>query len=53
MRDVKLEMDDFGEDDQLNGAVRIYCKLLRAYMSRLRHSAALHRREKYVPLNRG
>lgn len=53
IRDVQLEIDNFGEDDQLNGAVRIYCKLLRAYMSRLRHSAALHRREKYVPLNRG
>ena len=52
-RDIELEIEDFGENNELNGAVRVYCKLLQDYMMRLRHVAVLHRRESYVPLTRG
>lgn len=52
-RDIELEIEDFGENNELNDAVRVYCKLLQDYMMRLRHVAVLHRRESYVPLTRG
>ena len=52
-QDIKLEIDDFGENAKLNDAIRAYCKLLRDYMEHVQHIAVLHRRESYVPLTRG
>lgn len=52
-RDIKLEIEDFGKNNELNNAIRVYCKLLKDYMVRLQHVAVLHRRESYVPLIRG
>lgn len=51
-QDIKLEIDDFERYSELNQALRMYCKLLRDYMRRLRHADVLHRREHYVPLTR-
>lgn len=52
-RDINLRIEDFGENNELNSAIRVYCKLLRDYMIRLRHAAVLHRRGSYVPLVQG
>ena len=52
-RDIELEIQDFRENDKLNDAIRVYYKLLRDYMRRLRHITVLHRRGNYVPLVRG
>lgn len=49
-RDLNLRIENFGENKDLSEAIRVYCKLLRDYMIRLRHAAALHRRRNYVPL---
>lgn len=49
-RDINLKIQDFGENHELRDRVRVYCKLLRDYMGRLGHPAALHRSGGYVPL---
>ena len=49
-RDLNLRIEDFGQDKELSDAIRVYCKLLRDYMIRLRHASVLHRRGNYVPL---
>ena len=49
-RDVNLRIQDFGEDQQLRDRVRVYYRLMRDYMARLGHPAALHRRGEYVAL---
>ena len=49
-RDLNLRIEDFGEEPTLSESIRLYGKLLRDYMSRLRHAAVLHRRGSYVPL---
>ena len=49
-RDLNLRIEDFGEDSTLSESIRLYAKLLRDYMTRLRHAAVLHRRGSYVPL---
>ena len=51
-RDLNLRIDDFGKNHQLSENIRLYDKLLRDYMVRLRHSSVLHRRGSYVPLGR-
>lgn len=52
-RDIGLEIKDFGENNELNYAIRVYCKLLQDYMIRLRHVAVLNRRESYVQIIQG
>ena len=52
-RDINLRIEDFGENDELNGPIRVYCKLLKDYMIRLRHAAVLHRGGSHVPLVQG
>lgn len=49
-RDINLKIEDFGENSQLSAAIRVYCRLLQDYMTRLQHAAVLHRRGSYVPL---
>ena len=51
-RDLKLRIEDFGEDEERKNCIRVYCKLLRDYMLRLGHPAAIHRRGSYAPLAR-
>ena len=48
-RDLNLRIEDFGEDEARKNSIRVYCKLLRDYMLRLGHPAALHRRGSYAP----
>ena len=52
-RDLNLRIEDFGQNKELSDAIRVYCKLLRDYMIRLRHASVLHRRGNYVPLTQG
>ena len=52
-RDMKLKIEDFGENGELNDAIRAYCGLLRDHMERLQHVAVLHRRGSYVPVDQG
>jgi hypothetical protein len=48
-RDLKLLIEDFGSDANLNTAVRAYYRLLKDYMMRRGHDAfVLHRRGSYV-----
>jgi hypothetical protein len=48
-RDLKLLIEDFGSDANLNTAVRTYYRLLKDYMMRRGHDAfVLHRRGSYV-----
>ena len=48
-RDLNLRIEDFGENEARKNNIRVYCKLLRDYMLRLGHPAALHRRGSYAP----
>ena len=52
-RDLNLRIENFGENNELNDAIRVYCKLMRDYMIRLRHGGVLHRRGSYVPFIQG
>ena len=47
-RDLNLKIEDFGQNEELSRRIKVYCKLLRDYMIRLQHPAALHRRGGYV-----
>ena len=47
-RDLNLLIDDFGQNVGFRNLVKVYCNLMRDYMVRLAHSAALHRRGAYV-----
>lgn len=49
-RDIRLRIEDFGQNKELSESIRVYCKLLRDYMIRLGNVSVLHRRENYVPL---
>ena len=49
-RDINLQIEDFGENAELNYRVQVYCKLMREYMARLRQSTAFHRRGEYVAI---
>lgn len=40
--DLKLEVEDFGQNEELDGAIRAYHRLLRDYMMRRSHIMALH-----------
>ncbi len=47
---LHLRIEGFGENPVVSESIRVYGKLLKDYMMRLRHIAVLHRRGSYVPL---
>ncbi len=49
-RDLKLKVEDFGKDADLNRSVRAYYRLLRDYMIRRGHVGVLHTKDRYFPL---
>ncbi len=49
-RNLRLEIEDFGENLDLNAGIRRYYKLLKDYMMRRAHSGALHTKGRYAPL---
>lgn len=49
-RDLKLRIQDFGSDSDLNRMIRHYFKLLVDCMMRRGHPGALHTEGMYVPL---
>jgi hypothetical protein len=50
MKDVRLQVEDFGADTELDDAIRRYYKLLKDFMMRMRHSAVIHLDSKFLPL---
>jgi membrane-bound ClpP family serine protease len=50
---LNLRIDDFGQQKDLNHAVRRYHKLLTDYMSKMRHRSVVQTREDYIPLISG
>ncbi len=50
-RDVKLKIDDFGVDKNLNRCIRSYHRLMNDYMMRRGHSAAIHTVGQYGGVN--
>lgn len=48
--ELNLQIDDFGHNKPLNGAIREYHTLLVDYMTKMRQLGALHTRERYLPL---
>lgn len=50
VRDLRLEIQDFGKNHGLNEGIRAYYGLLKDYMARLRHSGVVHARGNYRPL---
>ncbi len=49
-RVLNLEIEDFGQDKELNSCVGIYYKLLRDYMVKRGHRWVVHTREHYRPI---
>ena len=47
-RDLRLKIEDFGDDPQLSQKVKAYYTLLVDYMGRRSHSDALHAHSRYV-----
>lgn len=45
--ELKLRINDFGENTELNGAVRGYQKLLKDYMMRREHEMVVHTRSRF------
>jgi hypothetical protein len=46
--DLRLEIADFGEDDQLNALIRRYYRLLVDYLGKMRYNMAVHRRDRFL-----
>jgi hypothetical protein len=49
-RKLKLQIEDFGDSAELNGAIRAYYKLLKDYIGKRGDSGVLHIRGRYKPL---
>jgi hypothetical protein len=49
-KDLRLAIEDFGENPELRSKIRSYYKLLVDYMMRRRHQAVIHTNRQYVPL---
>jgi len=49
-RDLKLIIEDFGKNAELNSAVKDYHKLLLDYRSTVQHQYVVQTREQYLPL---
>lgn len=52
-RDLKLEIDDFGSDPNLDRTIKTYYRLLTDYTMRRNHHAVLHGKPGYVPVITG
>lgn len=52
-KELNLKIDDFGEDEALNEAVRGYHKLASSYMSRIGIDAYVHSKEKFRKVSQG
>jgi len=52
-KDLNLKIDDFGQNKELNEAIRRYHRLLVDYAAKMRHSGVVHTRETYRPLMAG
>ncbi len=50
-KELELLIDDFGENQPLNSAVRSYYRLLKNFMVVLGQSNIVHTRERFTPLN--
>lgn len=48
-RELNIKIDDFGEQEELNSAVRRYHSLLSDYMGKMGHSTLVHTRISYEP----
>jgi|SRR5579863_3943812 len=46
-RELRLQVEDFGEIEELGSKIRAYYKLLQGYMVRLAHDVVLHRKGRY------
>lgn len=49
-RDLKLQIEDFGDKIELTESIRSYHRLLIDYMGRRSHTASLHTEKGYVPI---
>ena len=49
IKDLKLEIEDFGSNEELNEGVRSYYKLLKDYMMKMGHTGVTHTHNNYVP----
>jgi len=49
-RELKLKIDDFGANKQLNQDVRTYHKLLFDYLQRLGQISVVHTRDRFEPV---
>lgn len=48
-KDLKLDIEDFGANAELNEGVRSYYKLLKDYMMKMGHTGVVHTHNNYVP----
>ncbi len=48
-RNLKLEIEDFGENQKLNTIIRCYNKLLDDYMNRIGRAGVLRRKGNFEP----
>ena len=51
--DLKLQIEDFGQTQDLDRAIREYYRLLRDYMAKLGATAVVHRHKHFVSLSGG
>ena len=49
-RDLKLRIEDFGQDESLSASIRQYYRLLKDYMVRRNHAGVLHSKGGYKPV---
>jgi ClpP class serine protease len=49
-RDLKLKIDDFGENSRLNDAIRRYHRLLLDYTVKMNQTGVIHTKQGYMPI---
>ncbi|HVA84610.1 MAG TPA: hypothetical protein VNF28_06890 [Candidatus Binataceae bacterium] len=49
-RELKLKVDDFGQNAQLNDAVRQYHRLFIDYMTKMNHESVIHTKQGYMAI---
>jgi hypothetical protein len=52
-RELNLQIEDFGQNDRLNGVLRNYYKFLIDYTHKIGHAGALHTNGRYMPFSGG
>lgn len=52
-RDLKLKIDDFGANPELNSKVQAYYSLLVDYASKMGHTGLIHTKGRYIPIMMG